>query len=391
MEEIATKLEDLNLCVILIGGVLKPSILMSNENENDGGNDDCCSMPGTPSRLSLSSTPIPRQWAASGGSQEPARHTLWCFASGRKSSPFISPLFPPPPPRFPSSAPSSPSSSQSGVDFSLSFAPSFSCEGMIGDGESPLRPCLCQIARTDVVRNDSYHLTESRFGQEYILQCHQARVEHQLSSSGRGAESSISLGLLAHGSLDTSSPDTYRPPPAPLPYDIDLVCSQTLPQTGNKIDEVPLNESQPLGEKICGSNFEGFMNLESNHKKKSDSEHGSPKVAENKDTKLSVSVISSTEEEDTTTQPTEITRVRNPEKPSKNSLGERCSPNLVKSTSSCASAPSILCHLACRKRGSTLWTLVVVTKQIFLAFHFKKFHLFLQIYVGAAIAAMIKI
>lgn len=37
-------------------------------------------------------------------------------------------------------------------------------------------------------------------------------------SSQRGP--TLSSGLLVDTNLDTSSPDTYRPPPAPMPYDV---------------------------------------------------------------------------------------------------------------------------------------------------------------------------
>nr|GEW92782.1 probable E3 ubiquitin-protein ligase RHB1A [Tanacetum cinerariifolium] len=43
--------------------------------------------------------------------------------------------------------------------------------------------------------------------------------EHQLLSSSNGAASTFPVGLLVDTNLDTSIPDTYRHPPAPLPYD----------------------------------------------------------------------------------------------------------------------------------------------------------------------------
>ncbi|XP_024031402.1 probable E3 ubiquitin-protein ligase RHB1A isoform X2 [Morus notabilis] len=42
--------------------------------------------------------------------------------------------------------------------------------------------------------------------------------EHVPLSSQRGP--TLSSGLLVDTNLDTSSPDTYRPPPAPMPYDV---------------------------------------------------------------------------------------------------------------------------------------------------------------------------
>eukprot|EP01018_Ginkgo_biloba_P017152 Gb_06534 [translate_table: standard] len=48
------------------------------------------------------------------------------------------------------------------------------------------------------------------------------RVEgHGVSSSIQGVASSASAGLLGATSADSSLPDTYRPPPRPLPYDAD--------------------------------------------------------------------------------------------------------------------------------------------------------------------------
>lgn len=41
-------------------------------------------------------------------------------------------------------------------------------------------------------------------------------------SSHRNPASALSTGLLVDTNLDTSSPDTYRPPPAPVPYDVAL-------------------------------------------------------------------------------------------------------------------------------------------------------------------------
>ncbi|PON62909.1 43kDa postsynaptic protein [Parasponia andersonii] len=41
-------------------------------------------------------------------------------------------------------------------------------------------------------------------------------------SSHHNPPSTLSTGLLVDTNLDTSSPDTYRPPPAPVPYDVAL-------------------------------------------------------------------------------------------------------------------------------------------------------------------------
>lgn len=39
--------------------------------------------------------------------------------------------------------------------------------------------------------------------------------------------SAISAGLLVHCDLESSIPDTYRPPPLPLPYDMVFGCSRS--------------------------------------------------------------------------------------------------------------------------------------------------------------------
>lgn len=41
-------------------------------------------------------------------------------------------------------------------------------------------------------------------------------------SANRVIPPGLAGGLLVDTNLDTSSPDTYTPPPAPLPYDVDL-------------------------------------------------------------------------------------------------------------------------------------------------------------------------
>lgn len=46
--------------------------------------------------------------------------------------------------------------------------------------------------------------------------------EHEPLSSHQGQASTLSAGLLVDTNLETSIPDTYRPPPTPLPYDANL-------------------------------------------------------------------------------------------------------------------------------------------------------------------------
>ncbi|WJZ99585.1 hypothetical protein VitviT2T_018013 [Vitis vinifera] len=51
--------------------------------------------------------------------------------------------------------------------------------------------------------------------------CPRASEEHELLSSRHGTASTLSTGLLVDTDLGTSPSDAYRPPPAPIPYDVD--------------------------------------------------------------------------------------------------------------------------------------------------------------------------
>ncbi|KAF7113112.1 hypothetical protein RHSIM_RhsimUnG0160300 [Rhododendron simsii] len=73
-----------------------------------------------------------------------------------------------------------------------------------------------------------------------IVQYPRASEEREPLSSHHGTVAALSTGLLVNTNLETSSPDTYRPPPAPLPYDVNLGRPQTPPSNqvtcGNKND-----------------------------------------------------------------------------------------------------------------------------------------------------------
>ncbi|PIA49278.1 hypothetical protein AQUCO_01300259v1 [Aquilegia coerulea] len=91
--------------------------------------------------------------------------------------------------------------------------------------------------------------------------CPQALEEREPLSSSHAAVSALSSGMLVDTNLDTSSPDTYRAPPAPMPYDTDLGRPQTPPgsqeSTNNKIDAaVQATDSQSL-EEIISDNAVG--------------------------------------------------------------------------------------------------------------------------------------
>jgi len=108
----------------------------------------------------------------------------------------------------------------------------------------------------------------------------------------------VPVGLLVDTNLDTSSPDTYRAPPAPLPYDVGLACSQTVPANtenyGNKTDHVQSTDSLPAGEtESPGEDLKGFE-----CKSKSDCVHDPPKVKEDEISKLKDTESPAKDEED---------------------------------------------------------------------------------------------
>lgn len=55
-------------------------------------------------------------------------------------------------------------------------------------------------------------------------QCPPPLEEQESLTSQNGLQSELTAGLLVHLNLDTSTPDTYQPPPAPLPYDLVFGC-----------------------------------------------------------------------------------------------------------------------------------------------------------------------
>lgn len=54
------------------------------------------------------------------------------------------------------------------------------------------------------------------------FQCPPTLEEHESLTSNDGTATSLTTGLLVGLNLETSTPDTYHPPPAPLPYDMVL-------------------------------------------------------------------------------------------------------------------------------------------------------------------------
>lgn len=108
--------------------------------------------------------------------------------------------------------------------------------------------------------------------------------ERQPLSSGGGAASAFPTGLLVDTNLDTSIPDTYRHPPAPLPYDANVGNLQGLLNnregSANKCDApVQTNNSDPVGEiKISNSGENGVHEaIKSDGKERTNDELVAPK------------------------------------------------------------------------------------------------------------------
>ncbi|KAK7253048.1 hypothetical protein RIF29_37446 [Crotalaria pallida] len=83
--------------------------------------------------------------------------------------------------------------------------------------------------------------------------------EHVPLSSRHNAASAFSGGLLVDTNLDTSSPDTYRPPPAPIPFSVTSGVTQTPPVAQEicaaKTDaSLPGTNSDSIQEVVAGDN-----------------------------------------------------------------------------------------------------------------------------------------
>ncbi|KAK7358595.1 hypothetical protein VNO77_00529 [Canavalia gladiata] len=96
---------------------------------------------------------------------------------------------------------------------------------------------------------------------DYYYQYPRASEEHVPLSSHQGAASAFSGRLLVDTNLDTSSPDTYRPPPPPIPFNVTFDATQT-PTAAQEIhcdkNNTSLNStnSNPIQEPITGDNEE---------------------------------------------------------------------------------------------------------------------------------------
>ncbi|KAK4268815.1 hypothetical protein QN277_022051 [Acacia crassicarpa] len=78
--------------------------------------------------------------------------------------------------------------------------------------------------------------------------CPPALEERESLTSNDGTAASLGAGLLASSNLETSTPDTYQPPPAPLPYDVVFGPISTDSESGRKT--------------VSGSSFETLITSE---------------------------------------------------------------------------------------------------------------------------------
>ncbi|GMY30365.1 probable E3 ubiquitin-protein ligase RHB1A isoform X1 [Fagus crenata] len=131
--------------------------------------------------------------------------------------------------------------------------------------------------------------------------------EHVPLSSHHGSASVLSAGLLVDTNLDTSIPDTYRSPPAPMPYDVALGRPQTPPLAqeicSNKGDAAAQTMNSNSVQEIVGGNTqetlaecEDLKELEC--KSQTNFELDSPKESEVELSKSVETVFSATEEDD---------------------------------------------------------------------------------------------
>ncbi|KAK9143804.1 hypothetical protein Syun_013204 [Stephania yunnanensis] len=137
--------------------------------------------------------------------------------------------------------------------------------------------------------------------------CPQAHEEREPLSSSNVPPSVLSTGLFVDTNLDTSSPDTYRAPPAPMPYDADMGRPQTPQQrsleSGSKKNEaVDQTNSESNEETVTGSALETLATCEGakevDCKNHQDTVLLSSKESEIESSKLSEPIASAKEEED---------------------------------------------------------------------------------------------
>lgn len=115
--------------------------------------------------------------------------------------------------------------------------------------------CCCSSRRAHLHRPPIYYY------------CPPALEEHEFLTSHNASASALSVEFLVDMGWDVSAPDTFRPPPAPLPYDLVLGCPQSI-------------DSESTIETTSGSSFRTLSSCEdieeSDCKAKADSLSVSP-------------------------------------------------------------------------------------------------------------------
>ncbi|PWA56283.1 RING/U-box superfamily protein [Artemisia annua] len=102
--------------------------------------------------------------------------------------------------------------------------------------------------------------------------------ERQPLSSNSGVASALSTGLLVDTNLETSIPDTYRPPPAPIPYDVTTnnprsplnnretsgIKPEPPLQTNNTepVGEITISDGETVAKEAKGSDCKEITNIE---------------------------------------------------------------------------------------------------------------------------------
>ncbi|XP_061355318.1 probable E3 ubiquitin-protein ligase RHB1A [Gastrolobium bilobum] len=115
--------------------------------------------------------------------------------------------------------------------------------------------CCCSSKETELSAPPAYYYYP------------RASEEHVPLSSHQGAASAFFGRLLVDTNLDTSSPNTYRPPPPPIPFNVTLGAAQTPPVAqeiyGDKNNtSLHSSNSNSVQELVAGDNHGNSAKLE---------------------------------------------------------------------------------------------------------------------------------
>lgn len=155
--------------------------------------------------------------------------------------------------------------------------------------------CCCCSSRAAELNNTVEYYYYPRASDEHVPLSH------------HGGASALSSGLLVDTNLDTSIPDTYRPPPTPMPYDVALGRPQTPPVTqeicSNKSDAAVQTTNSNSVEEIVGGNTQETLTecedlKESERKLQTNIDLDSAKDSEVELSKSVEAVFTAMEEED---------------------------------------------------------------------------------------------